>query len=66
MIAISSRQNPFVQRCRALARRRDAATGEVLLDGLHVLSDAVAARVPVVAAAATVVISSTRLGMSIS
>ena len=52
MIAISSRQNPFVQQCRALARRRDAAVGEVLLDGLHLLSDALAAGVPVTAAAA--------------
>jgi RNA methyltransferase, TrmH family len=53
VITISSRQNPFVQRCRALARRRDATAGEVLLDGLHVLSDAVAAGVPILAAAAT-------------
>ena len=52
VIAISSRQNPFVQQCRALARRRDAADGEVLLDGLHLLSDALAAGVPVSAAAA--------------
>ncbi len=52
MIAISSRQNPFVQQCRALARRRDAAAGEVLLDGLHLLSDALAAGVPISAAAA--------------
>lgn len=52
MIAISSRHNPFVQRCRDLARRRDAASGDVLLDGLHLLSDALAAGVPVTAAAA--------------
>ncbi|MFO7692475.1 MAG: RNA methyltransferase [Vicinamibacterales bacterium] len=52
MIDISSRHHPFVQRCRALARRRDAGSGDVLLDGLHLLSDAVAAGVPVAAAAA--------------
>ena len=52
MIAISSRQNPFVQQCRALARRRDAESGEVLLDGLHLLSDALSAGVPITAAAA--------------
>lgn len=52
MIDISSRQNPFVQRCRALARHRDAGRGEMLLDGLHLLSDALAAGVPVTAAAA--------------
>ena len=52
MITISSRHNPFVQQCRDLARRREAASGDVLLDGLHLLSDALAARVPVAAAAA--------------
>ena len=52
VIAISSRHNPFVQQCRALARRRDAGSGEVLLDGLHLLSDALAAGVPMTAAAA--------------
>jgi TrmH family RNA methyltransferase len=52
VIDISSRHNPFVQRCRALARRRDAGSGEMLLDGLHLLSDALAAGVPVAAAAA--------------
>jgi TrmH family RNA methyltransferase len=52
VIAISSRQNPFVQRCRDLARRRDAGGGELLLDGLHLLSDALAAGVPIAAAAA--------------
>ena len=52
MITISSRHNPFVQQCRDLARRRGAETGEVLLDGLHLLSDALAAAVPVTAAAA--------------
>ena len=52
VIDITSRQNPFVQRCRALARHRDAGSGEVLLDGLHLLSDALAAGVSVTAAAA--------------
>jgi TrmH family RNA methyltransferase len=52
VIAISSRHNPFVQQCRALARRRDGGGGDVLLDGLHLLSDALAAGVPMTAAAA--------------
>lgn len=52
MITISSRHNPFVQQCRDLARRRGAGGGEVLLDGVHLLSDALAAGVPVAAAAA--------------
>jgi len=52
VIAISSRHNPFVQQCRALARRRDARSGDVLLDGLHLLSDALAAGVPMTAVAA--------------
>ena len=53
MNPIASRQNPFVQRCRDLARRRDARGGDILLDGLHLLSDALAAGVPIAAAAAT-------------
>ena len=52
MIIISSRQNPFVQQCRDLARHRGPRGGEVLLDGLHLVSDAVAAGVRVSAAAA--------------
>jgi len=52
VITISSRHNPFVQQCRDLARKRDAQTGAVLLDGLHLLSDALASGVPVTAAAA--------------
>jgi TrmH family RNA methyltransferase len=51
--SISSRQNPFVQRCRDLAHRRDARGGEILLDGLHLMSEALAAGVPIAAAAAT-------------
>ncbi|HNV04249.1 MAG TPA: RNA methyltransferase [Vicinamibacterales bacterium] len=53
MPVIASRHNPFVQRCRALARRRDATSGEILLDGVHLLADALAAGVPIAAAAAT-------------
>jgi len=53
VITISSRHNPFVQQCRDLARKRDAGSGDLLLDGLHLLSDALAAGVPVTAAAAT-------------
>jgi len=52
VITISSRHNPFVQQCRDLARKRDAGSGDVLLDGLHLLSDALAAGVPIAAAAA--------------
>jgi TrmH family RNA methyltransferase len=44
---ISSRQHPFVQRCRALAAGRGEA-GEVLLDGLHLLEDALDAGVAIV------------------
>jgi TrmH family RNA methyltransferase len=44
---ISSRQHPFVQRCRALAAGRGEA-GEVLLDGPHLLEDALEAGVPIV------------------
>lgn len=53
MNIISSRQNPFVQHCRGLARRRDALAGDILIDGLRLLSDALAAGVPVLGAAAT-------------
>lgn len=44
---ITSRQHPFVQRCRALAAGRGEA-GEVLLDGPHLLEDALEAGVPIV------------------
>jgi TrmH family RNA methyltransferase len=50
---ISSRRNPFVQHCRSVARRRGLGDGEILLDGVHLVSDALAAGVPIVAAAAT-------------
>jgi len=41
--AITSRQNPVVQRCRELARHRPARSDEVLLDGVHLVSEALAA-----------------------
>jgi TrmH family RNA methyltransferase len=63
--SISSRQNPFVQRCRDLARRRDAQRGDILLDGLHLLSDALAAGVPIAAAAATTHVWQSQEGASL-
>jgi TrmH family RNA methyltransferase len=62
---ISSRQNPFVQRCRDLAHRRDARDGGILLDGLHLLSDALAAGVPIAAAAATTAVWRSQDGASL-
>jgi TrmH family RNA methyltransferase len=50
---ISSRQNAFVRRCRELAGRRDARAGEILIDGRHLLSEALAAGVSISAAAGT-------------
>lgn len=41
---VTSRQHPFVQRCRALAERRDGDA--VLLDGEHLIADAITAGVP--------------------
>lgn len=38
---IRSRQHPFVQRCRQLARGYDPAIGEILLDGVHLIREAV-------------------------
>jgi TrmH family RNA methyltransferase len=49
---ITSRQHPFVQRCRQIAHGR-GEPGEVLLDGLHLVNDAAAAGVPLLAAMAT-------------
>jgi TrmH family RNA methyltransferase len=46
MPVVSSRQHPFVQRCRRLAAGRGDA-GEILLDGPHLLEDAVAASVEI-------------------
>ncbi|MCX6551894.1 MAG: RNA methyltransferase [Acidobacteria bacterium] len=47
MKAITSRQNPLVQRCRELARRRPADGDGILLEGAHLIADALQARVPV-------------------
>ncbi len=47
MHTITSRQHPLVQRCRAIARRRDGAAADVLLDGLHLVAEALAAGVPI-------------------
>lgn len=44
---ITSRQHAFVRRCRDLAARRGDAGGAVLLDGEHLLDEALAAGVPV-------------------
>jgi TrmH family RNA methyltransferase len=44
---VTSRQHAFVKRCRALAARRGDADGGVLLDGEHLLMEAVAAGVPI-------------------
>jgi TrmH family RNA methyltransferase len=52
MERISSRQNPLVQRFRALrAARRDGAAQEVLLDGEHLLREALGSHVHVGTAA---------------
>jgi RNA methyltransferase, TrmH family len=45
MKSLSSRQHPLVATCRALARGRDAGGDRVLLDGLHLVTDALAAGV---------------------
>lgn len=44
--AIVSRRHPFVQRCRRLAAGR-GESGEILLDGLHLIEDAAAAGVTI-------------------
>jgi len=38
--SIRSRQHRFIQRCRALARGYDSLTGEILLDGTHLVQEA--------------------------
>lgn len=43
-VEITSRQNPVVKACRALARGRDG--DRVLLDGVHLIEDAIEADVP--------------------
>src|SRR6188472_4414858 len=45
MTEITTRQHAFVKRCRAVVARR-GEDGIVLLDGEHLISDALAARVP--------------------
>ena len=50
MNSITSRQNPIVQRCRDLARRRPASSDEVLLDGMHLVSEALNAGLAVTTA----------------
>jgi TrmH family RNA methyltransferase len=47
--AITSRQHPFVQRCRQLAVGR-GEQGEILLDGLHLVQEALEAGVPIAGA----------------
>ncbi len=47
MRAVTSRQHPFVQQCRQLAAGRGDA-GAVLLDGPHLIEDAVAASIDIV------------------
>jgi TrmH family RNA methyltransferase len=41
--SIHSRQHPFVRRCRALARGHDPEIGEILLDGVHLVQEALSA-----------------------
>jgi RNA methyltransferase, TrmH family len=48
--AITSRQNPVVQKCRDLARHRPPAGDEVLLDGVHLVDEALGAGVAVTTA----------------
>jgi TrmH family RNA methyltransferase len=45
--AITSRQHPFIRRCRDLAEGR-GAHNEILLDGPHLIEEALAAGVPLV------------------
>jgi TrmH family RNA methyltransferase len=44
---ITSRQNPFIQRCRALRDSRPPESGEALLDGPHLLRAALDAKIRV-------------------
>jgi TrmH family RNA methyltransferase len=48
---ITSRQNAVVKRCRALARTAPTADGEILLDGEHLIEEALAAGVRIEIAA---------------
>ena len=47
MNAITSRQNPIVQACRDLARHRPAGGDQVLLDGVHLIGEALEAGIGV-------------------
>lgn len=49
MTIITSRQHPFVQRCRAISRGRGDA--EILLDGEHLVAEALSAGITIEAAA---------------
>lgn len=51
MTPLTSRRHPLVVRCRALAASRDAGNPLVLLDGLHLIEEALAAGVDILAAA---------------
>ncbi len=51
MERITSRQNPIVKRFRALARTAPTVDGEVLLDGEHLVEEALASQVPLDVAA---------------
>jgi len=51
MERIASRQNAIVKRFRELARASAAASGEVLLDGPHLVQEALACGIPIDAAA---------------
>ncbi len=51
MIPLTSRRHPFIARCRALAASRDVENGVVLLDGPHLVGEALDAGVSILAAA---------------
>jgi RNA methyltransferase, TrmH family len=53
MTRLSSRRHPLVSTCRALARGNAGAADRMLLDGIHLVSDAVAAGVSLDIAAFT-------------
>jgi tRNA G18 (ribose-2'-O)-methylase SpoU len=49
---ITTRQNEFVQQCRALARERPEGSDLVLLDGSHLVGEALAAGISILRVAA--------------
>lgn len=51
MTPLTSRRHPFVARCRALATQRRTGDPEVLLDGPHLVAEALAAGIPIEVAA---------------